>query len=186
MEGLPTLNDIDSEIRDGYFAVEDLLGVQSECIYASVVHRVIDHQADFPARYFRPPYGTVGARMRQRLAAFIDDPYIVNWSVDIEDWLWANSDHPERQLKAFRRDLARGGDIVVMHYLSWSTVQYFRDVIQMARETGKQIMRVDQCLMDPDAPPLEGETSDEESEAWGMQTQKETQTQDILRVGGSQ
>jgi hypothetical protein len=82
------------------------------------------------ARYFRPPYGIVGARTRQRLAYFIDDPYIVNWSVDIA-----------------------GGDLVVMHYLSPSTVSYFRDAIRIARATGKQIMRVDQCMGDPYAPP---------------------------------
>jgi peptidoglycan/xylan/chitin deacetylase (PgdA/CDA1 family) len=108
----------------------------------------------FLARYFRPPYGTVGARMRQRLAALLDDPYIVNWSVDVEDWLWANTDRPERQLRAFQRDVDRGGDLVVMHYLSWDTVQYFRDFIRIARDTGKEIMRVDQCMMDPDAPEL--------------------------------
>lgn len=111
--------------------------------------------------------------MRQRLAAILDDPYIVNWSVDIEDWVWANSDHPEKQLAAFKRDVARGGDIVVMHYLTWSTVQYFREVIQVARDTGKQIMRVDQCMMDPDAPPLP-----DEEDIW------DTQAQNILRVGG--
>ena len=89
------------------------------------------------ARYFRPPYGTVGARMRQRLAAHIDNPYIVNWSVDVEDWLWANTDEPWRQLRAFQRD-----------------VKYFRDFIDVARRKGKQIMRIDQCMMDPSAPKL--------------------------------
>ncbi|KAH8690539.1 putative polysaccharide deacetylase [Talaromyces proteolyticus] len=140
MEGLRRVSDIDYQIRDGYYAIKDLLGIHS--------------------RYFRPPYGTVGARTRQRLAAFIHNPYIVNWSVDIEDWLWADTDEEERQLEAFRRDIDRGGDIVVMHYLSWSTVQYFKDVIQMARETGKQIMRIDQCMMDPEAPSLPDEEDD--------------------------
>lgn len=112
------------------------------------------------ARYFRPPYGTIGARTRQRLAHLLDDPYIVNWSVDIEDWLYADSDTPEKQLEAFQRDVDRGGDIVVMHYLSRSTVQYFREVIRIARETGKRIMRVDQCMLDPEAPPLEDKSWD--------------------------
>ena len=106
------------------------------------------------ARYFRPPYGIVGARTRQRLAYFIDDPYIVNWSVDIADWLYANSSMPEMQLKTFERDVKRGGDLVVMHYLNPSTVSYFRDAIRIARATGKQIMRVDQCMGNPYAPPL--------------------------------
>jgi peptidoglycan/xylan/chitin deacetylase (PgdA/CDA1 family) len=109
------------------------------------------------ARYFRPPYGIVGARTRERLAYFIDDPYIVNWSVDIADWLYANSSMPEMQLKTFERDVKRGGDLVVMHYLSPSTVSYFRDAIRIARATGKHIMRVDQCMGDPDAPPLPGQ-----------------------------
>lgn len=106
------------------------------------------------ARYFRPPFGTVGSRTRQRLAALIPDPYIVNWSVDIEDWLYADSDTPEKQLDAFKRDVSRGGDLVVMHYLSPSTVGYFREVIRIAKATGKRIMRVDQCMDDPNAPAL--------------------------------
>lgn len=134
MEGLQTEDEIDDEITGGQRALEDLLGVKS--------------------RYFRPPYGTVGARMRQRLATHIDDPYIVNWSVDVEDWLWANTDEPWRQLKAFHRDVERGGDLVVMHYLTWSTVKYFREFIDIARRNGKRIMRIDQCMMDPDAPRL--------------------------------
>src|SRR6202008_1262018 len=70
------------------------------------------------ARYFRPPFGTVGVRLRQQLAQHIDNPYIVNWSVDVEDWLWGNSTTPERQLDAFYRDVARGGNLAVMHYLN--------------------------------------------------------------------
>lgn len=131
------------------------------------------------ARYFRPPYGTVGARMRQRLAAHIDDPYIVNWSVDVEDWLWANTDEPWRQLKAFRRDVERGGDLVVMHYLTWSTVKYFRDFIDIARRKGKQIMRIDQCMMDPDAPELSSLESwqDDSDESKMLRTQFQSQHQ---------
>ncbi|KAI1099361.1 hypothetical protein F4804DRAFT_86031 [Jackrogersella minutella] len=108
-------------------------------------------------KYFRPPFGTEGARMRQRLAALIDEPYIVQWSVDVEDWLWAESDTPEMQLEAFKRDVAAGGDIVVMHYLYNSTVSYLEEFIKIAKATGKQLMRVDQCMMDPNAPPLPGE-----------------------------
>lgn len=104
--------------------------------------------------YFRAPFGTEGARMRQRLAAVIDDPYIVQWSVDVEDWLWAESETPEKQLEAFKRDVAKGGNLVVMHYLYPSTVGYLKQFIQIAKATGKQLMRVDQCMMDPNAPPL--------------------------------
>jgi len=106
--------------------------------------------------YFRPPFGNEGARMRQRLAVATktDSPYIVNWSVDVEDYLWAESSTPEKQLDAFNRDLAKGGNLVVMHYLYPSTVAYLRQFIQLAKATGKQLMRVDQCMMDPAAPPL--------------------------------
>ncbi|KAI1340275.1 hypothetical protein F5Y15DRAFT_53200 [Xylariaceae sp. FL0016] len=104
--------------------------------------------------YFRPPFGTEGARMRQRLAAVVDNPNIVQWSVDVEDWMWAESATPEKQLEAFKRDVAAGGSIVVMHYLYNSTVSYLKEFIEIAKGTGKQLMRVDQCMMDPNAPPL--------------------------------
>jgi peptidoglycan/xylan/chitin deacetylase (PgdA/CDA1 family) len=106
--------------------------------------------------YFRPPFGNEGARMRQRLAATLDtdEPYIVNWSVDVEDWLWATGPTPEKQLDAFNRDVQKGGNLVVMHYLYPSTVGYLREFIQIAKATGKQLMRVDQCMEDPNAPAL--------------------------------
>jgi len=88
--------------------------------------------------------------MRQRLvlATKSSSPYIVNWSVDVEDWLWAETDTPEKQLDAFKRDVAKGGNLVVMQ------VGYLREFIGIAKKTGKQLMRVDQCMEDPDAPPL--------------------------------
>ncbi|CAK7218398.1 hypothetical protein SCUCBS95973_003470 [Sporothrix curviconia] len=106
--------------------------------------------------YFRPPFGTEGARMRQRLALALNvsDPYVVMWSVDVEDWLWGLSATPEKQLDSFKRDLANGGNLVVMHYLYPNTVKYLRQFIRLAKATGKQLMRVDQCMMDPRAPPL--------------------------------
>lgn len=114
--------------------------------------------------------------MRERLATHIDDPYIVNWSVDVEDWLWANTDEPWRQLKAFRRDVERGGDLVVMHYLTWSTVKYFRDFIDIVKQKGKQIMRIDQCMMDADAPELSSvESWNEHRESKILRTQFHSQ-----------
>jgi peptidoglycan/xylan/chitin deacetylase (PgdA/CDA1 family) len=106
--------------------------------------------------YFRPPFGNEGARMRQRLAIATNSsaPYIVNRSVGVEDWLWAQTDTPEKQLDAFKRDVAKGGNLVVMHYLYPSTVGYLREFIRVAKGTGKQLMRVDQCMEDPSAPPL--------------------------------
>jgi hypothetical protein len=32
---------------------------------------------------------------------------------------------------------------------------YFREFIRLAKETGRQFMRVDQCMEDPAAPTLE-------------------------------
>ena len=98
----------------------------------------------------------MGARLRQRLAQHIPDPYIVNWSVDVEDWLWANTTTPEKQLDAFYRSIARGGNLAVMHFLNPSTVGYLRQFIRHAKDAGFRIMRIDQCLGDPFSPPLAG------------------------------
>jgi peptidoglycan/xylan/chitin deacetylase (PgdA/CDA1 family) len=108
------------------------------------------------SNYFRPPYGNEGARMRQRLAYHLNDPnaYIVNWSIDVEDWIWAQSTTPQRQLEAFRRGLDKGGNLVVMHYSYPTTIDYLPEFIRLAKATGKRLMRVDQCMMDPNAPPL--------------------------------
>ena len=94
--------------------------------------------------------------MRQRftLATQNDNPYVTMWSVDVEDWLWALTTTPEQQLVSFQRDVDKGGNLVVMHYLYPSTVSYLQQFIQIAKKTGKQLMRVDQCMMDPNAPPL--------------------------------
>ncbi|KAK8106159.1 hypothetical protein PG999_009518 [Apiospora kogelbergensis] len=122
--------------------------------YSNMIRAVASTFNGMHTPYFRAPFGTEGARMRQRLAAVIDDPYIVQWSVDVEDWMWAESDTPEKQLDAFKRDVQKGGNLVVMHYLYPSTVGYLKQFIQIAKATGKQLMRVDQCMMDPNAPPL--------------------------------
>ncbi|KAI4275330.1 MAG: hypothetical protein LQ337_003314 [Flavoplaca oasis] len=134
MEGLPDKAAIDSELTQAIDAVQKTLNVRS--------------------KYFRPPFGTEGARIRQRLAAVIPDSKFINWSVDVEDYLWALSSTPEKQLDAFKRDLGRGGNLVVMHYLYPTTVQYLPQFIALAKATGKQLMRVDQCMEDPEAPPL--------------------------------
>ncbi|KAL5114011.1 hypothetical protein ACEQ8H_008116 [Pleosporales sp. CAS-2024a] len=108
----------------------------------------------FTTPYFRPPFGTEGARMRSRLAKAVGPKAtITNWSVDVEDWLWAETNTPEQQKVAFQRDVNKGGNLVVMHYLYPSTVSYLREFIQIAKKTGKDLMRVDQCMEDPDAPP---------------------------------
>lgn len=138
MEGLPTIADIDWEYTND-------IGAVRQTFPSSKV-----------SPYFRPPFGTEGARMRQRLVENLGDEnaHIVGWSIDVEDWLWAESDTPEKQLEAFKRDLKAGGNLVVMHYLYESTVGYLEEFIKLAKGTGKRLMRVDQCMEDPNAPPL--------------------------------
>jgi peptidoglycan/xylan/chitin deacetylase (PgdA/CDA1 family) len=136
MEGLPDYGSIDWEYDEDIKAVKQQLG-------------------GLHTPYFRPPFGNEGARMRQRLAKSVGEkPTLTMWSVDVEDWLWAQTNTPEEQLKAFQRDVDKGGNLVVLHYLYPSTVSYLRQFIQKAKATGKQLMRVDQCMMDPNAPPL--------------------------------
>ncbi|CAL5866040.1 uncharacterized protein PFLUO_LOCUS247 [Penicillium psychrofluorescens] len=132
MEGLPTVGEIDDEILQTMQIFKEKLNVESS--------------------YFRPPYGTVGARMRQQLAQHLPNPYIVNWTVDVEDWLWANTTTPEKQLEAFTNSVSRGGNLAVMHYVNPTTVQYLPQFIQLVKSAGMQIMRIDQCL--EDGPPL--------------------------------
>ncbi|KAK2020665.1 hypothetical protein LX32DRAFT_733898 [Colletotrichum zoysiae] len=137
MEGLPNNDAIAWEYKQDIDAVSDMFN-------------------GLKTKYFRPPFGNEGARMRQQLVSTTgsSDAYIVNWNIDVEDWLWATSSTPEKQLDAFQRDLNKGGSLVVMHYLYPSTVKYLRQFIQMAKKTNKQLMRVDQCMEDPEAPPL--------------------------------
>ncbi|PYH93407.1 glycoside hydrolase/deacetylase [Aspergillus ellipticus CBS 707.79] len=134
LEGLGSIAEIDREIVENIKSFRDILGIET--------------------RYFRPPYGTIGARTRQRLANYIKDPQIINWSVDIEDWLWADTKTPEKQREAFIRGVMRGGNLAVMHFLSPTTVSYFREMIQFVKSRNATIMRIDQCLEDPDSPPL--------------------------------
>jgi peptidoglycan/xylan/chitin deacetylase (PgdA/CDA1 family) len=136
MEGLPDYASIDWEYN------EDVKAMKSQF-------------DGYTTPYFRPPFGTEGARMRSRLVKAVGSKAtITNWSVDVEDWLWAETNTPEQQKVAFQRDVNKGGNLVVLHYLYPSTVSYLREFIQIAKKTGKQLMRVDQCMMDPSAPPL--------------------------------
>jgi len=136
MEGLPDYASIDWEYN------EDIKAMKSQF-------------NGYTTPYFRPPFGNEGARMRSRLSKAVGSKAtITNWSVDVEDWLWAMTDTPEEQLKAFQRDVNKGGNLVVLHYLYPSTVSYLKQFIQIAKATGKQLMRVDQCMMDSDAPAL--------------------------------
>ncbi|CAG8080410.1 unnamed protein product [Penicillium olsonii] len=134
MEALQTVREIDDEIIQTVEVFKDQLGIESS--------------------YFRPPFGTVAARLRQQLARHVPSPYIVNWSVDVEDWLWANTSTPEKQLDAFYLGVEKGGNLAVMHYLNPTTIGYLPKFIQHIKKAGYQIMRIDQCLEDVAAPPL--------------------------------
>ncbi|KAJ0344410.1 hypothetical protein KNSL1_009360 [Colletotrichum chrysophilum] len=137
MEELPSNAAIDWEYNEDYRVMNNIFGEKSN--------------------YFRPPYGVEGARMRQRWAAASGSEkpaYLINWSVDVQDWLWAETSTPEKQVDAFNSDVAKGGNLVVMHFSYNSTVEYFPEFIKQAKATGKQIMRIDQCMEDPNAPPL--------------------------------
>lgn len=74
--------------------------------------------------------------------------------MDVEDWLWANTSTPEKQLDAFYRGVEKGGNLAVMHYLNPTTIQYLPKFIKYIKSAGYQIMRIDQCLEDVSAPPL--------------------------------
>lgn len=136
IESLATVAEIDEQIVKSRDITKSVLGVDS--------------------KYFRAPYGTDGALTRQRVEAAVPGARIINWSIDIEDWLWGETDGGavQKQTDAVKRDLAKGGNLFVTHYLYRSTVDQFRGFIQLAKATGKQIMRVDQCMEDPAAPPL--------------------------------
>ncbi|KAJ5210838.1 Glycoside hydrolase/deacetylase beta/alpha-barrel [Penicillium cf. griseofulvum] len=134
MESLRSLHEIDDEIIQAVKTFKDRLSIESS--------------------YFRPPFGTVAARLRQQLARHIPNPYIVNWSVDVEDWLWANTSTPEKQLEAFYRGVDKGGNLAVMHYLNPTTIGYLPVFIRHIKKAGYRIMRIDQCLEDASAPPL--------------------------------
>lgn len=136
IESLAKITQMDFQIGRGYKTTKYILGVDS--------------------KYFRPPYGTDGALTRQRLEVLYPGTRIINWSIDIEDWLYGETDggNIKKQTDAVKRDLAKGGNLFVAHFLYRSTVDQFRGFIQLAKATGKQIMRVDQCMEDPAAPPL--------------------------------
>jgi len=64
MEGLQSVADIDWEIDNDVAAVQKTLGISSS--------------------YFRPPFGNVGARFRERIAAKLPGGKLINWSVDVQ------------------------------------------------------------------------------------------------------
>ncbi|KAJ3345039.1 hypothetical protein HDU91_007484, partial [Kappamyces sp. JEL0680] len=96
--------------------------------------------------YFRPPFGVIDSRSRQHLGS--RGMKTIMWDIDVEDYLWADSSTPNKQLDAFNRDLKLGGSIVVMHYLSQTTVNLLPKMIASAKASGKKLVRLDQCLGD--------------------------------------
>ena len=118
---------------------------------------IVKQKLNVTTKYFRPPYGTIGARTRQALGQFLgQDSQIMLWSVDIRDWVFGvdeqTGDPDRQQYKAYVEGVEKGGDIVVMHNLYNSTVDQFRDMIRYAKKKGKKFVRMDQCVGDKDAP----------------------------------
>ncbi len=84
------------------------------------------------------------SQFRQHLATL--NLKTVMWDIDVEDYIWADSPTPNKQLDAFNRDLNRGGSIVVMHFLSSTTVELLPQMIASAQRAGKRVVRLDQCM----------------------------------------
>ena len=141
MESLKTEQEIDDQMTNNIDIVKSKLGLET--------------------KYFRPPYGTVGSRTRQALGRHVNDSKVIMWSIDVKDWVWGEAlggDPGKMQYQAFKDSLEKGGSIVVMHYLYQSTVSQLPDMIKLAKKKGKQFVRADQCVGDPEAP-----------ETWGYQ-----------------
>jgi peptidoglycan/xylan/chitin deacetylase (PgdA/CDA1 family) len=135
MEGVKTDAEIDKQLTDNIELMHSKLNMTTN--------------------YFRPPFGTIGARTRQAVGRYLKNPQLIMWSIDIKDWFFGpreQGDPDQEQLKAFKREMDQGGDIVVMHFLYKSTVDQFRDMIKYAKAAGRQFVRVDQCIGDPAAP----------------------------------
>ena len=129
MEAVRDQEEIDYEISENTKMVKEKLGVDTN--------------------YFRPPYGTIGARTRQALGKLLPNPQIIMWSIDVRDWVYgveASGDPDRLQYKAFADQLNAGGTIVVMHYLYKSTVDQFRDMIHLAKSQGRKFVRMDECI----------------------------------------
>lgn len=129
MESVKTQQDIDFEITENVRVVKEKLGVTTN--------------------YFRPPFGTIGARTRQALAKYLPNTQIIMWSIDVRDWVYGVdvAGDPQRlQYKAFADQLNSGGSIVVMHYLYKSTVDQFQDMIKLAKSKGRKFVRMDECI----------------------------------------
>ena len=52
----------------------------------------------------------------------------------------------QKQLAAFKRDIALGGNLAVAHYLYDSTVEVLGDMIRHVKERGGKIVTVNECI----------------------------------------
>ncbi|KAL8762396.1 MAG: hypothetical protein Q9184_001610 [Pyrenodesmia sp. 2 TL-2023] len=155
MEGLPSYAAIDSELTQAIDAVQKTLNEKSQPpslphpLLRALPRLLTAYTGKLPSPYWH-------RRCTHSSASRFDNSSskFVGWSIDVEDSLWALSTTPKKQLETFERDLARGGNLVVMHYLYPTTVQYLPQFIALAKAAGKGLMRVDQRIADPEAPPL--------------------------------
>lgn len=107
------------------------------------------NQLGVKTNYFRPPFGNVDARMRQRAAA-AGITKMAMWSVDIRDYLYP--DDGAQMLAGFKDDINAGGTITVAHFLTDATVATFPQFLAAAKATGKRMVTFSQCIGDTPIP----------------------------------
>jgi peptidoglycan/xylan/chitin deacetylase (PgdA/CDA1 family) len=94
-----------------------------------------------PAAYFRPPYGSIDARVRQVVASL--GYSVVMWSTDTLDW------HPSTTQQLIRDRVTvntRNGDIVLMHTLGGFTRSALIEVVYNLRTMGFELTTVSGVL----------------------------------------
>lgn len=103
------------------------------------------------SRYFRSPATCEDSQESRALTQNIPDAMLVG--SDMPEY---NSNGTDAQvLEAFQDGLDMGGSIYNLNLMGnnqQSAVRHLGDFIRLARKAGKDIMRPDQCLMDPSAP----------------------------------
>ena len=112
-------------------------------------------------RLVRPPYGAHNQQLRDNAKTL--DIYLINWSIDTNDWRAAST--PETIVAEVEK--AYDGCIILMHDRLQRTIDATGPVIDLLRAKGYRCVTVSQLLGfdDPDAPPAEPAPATEESPA---------------------
>jgi len=125
-------DDIDNNVR----ALSDNFGVES--------------------LYWRPPYGSEGAVSRNLLGLHVLDAMLVTWSINLEERGWGVGSDLDADLDVLEDQLLRGGNLISLHATTPAVVKNLGTIIRRIRARGYRLVRVDQCLLDPQAPPIIG------------------------------